>query len=130
MRIMLIALVAILTAAGSPLAFQGMAPGPGVTVATGSSAPADGTVLFGATGTVLSDPLHIRDQSEVYSSNMPYTASWAESASTTTCSKVNVVLQGWSGGNVKAILRGSDEAIIAQTQPYLADYEEAGSRET
>lgn len=115
----LIAIIAILLWAS--MAWGGMSAPRKLVAAAGGEEPAAGTVLFGATGTMSAGPNMVNDL-EFFNSDMPYTATWSESAETTTCSSINVYLRGWAGGNVKGILRGSDEAIIAQTNALNVAY--------
>lgn len=91
--------------------------------------PAAGTVLFGVAGTTTASFTTEQDI-EYYNSNTPYTATWPESASTTTCSAVKVTVQGWAGGDVKAVLRNSSGTVVAQTTPLTVGYEESPSIHT
>lgn len=84
--------------------------------------PSDGTILFGytsASDTEIENPA----AGEEVATEL-FTASWTESSSTTTCSKIRIYGKGWAGGNVKAILRNSSGTIVAQTTAYACDYED------
>lgn len=84
----------------------------------GGSGPASGTVILGTDQTALGDFNDLQYAADLLITTGPaLTATWAESAGTATLSKIVARITGDVGGNLKACLYGSDNALIATSQP-------------
>ena len=80
-------------------------------VAAAGGEPASGTVLFGTCTAGSGDCVISAAGQEIYFDGA-YTASWAESASTTTVGTVEIYLEGLKACNVKAIITDSSGNIL------------------
>ena len=84
-----------------------------------SEEPASGTVIIGEQWESSTGDWSGLVNNRVFRNGGTLTASWAESAATTTAASIKVYLQHWNvAGNVKCLLyNGSTSALIAQTNP-------------
>ena len=96
---------------------QGMGPGPGNKVYSsgGGTQPASGTLLAGISSSATAISEAFNPNQEVFSTPS-YTATWSESASTTTASAIRIVLSTDDDGiNIKCLLRNSVGVVVATT---------------
>ena len=93
-------------------------------VTGGTTEPETGAVILGTTTTTgYTEDYPFPIGYEELFNRTAVTATWAETASTTTLSTVGVYLNGFGGGNCKVNLRASDLSLIATSQSMLLDYE-------
>ena len=107
----------------SASAGQGMSGNSGNGHSGGGTQPASGTLLAGVadSGTITEGPFNA--DSEVFTS-ITYTASWADSATTTTASAIRVRINAQvDAANLKCLLRNASGGIIAITNPAVTNYQ-------
>lgn len=91
---------------------------------SGTTEPATGTVILGSTSTTsYTGEFFFPIAYEELFNETTYTATWSESATTTTLAKIGVYIRGHAGGYCKVNLRASDLSLIATSTPKLMDYE-------
>lgn len=90
--------------------------------------PASGTVIIGSSTTSDASQASPNANNEFFW-NVDFPASWSESASTTTVATIEWYLQGWAGGNCKAILLNSDGTILTNgvSNALAIEYSETAS---